>query len=170
MPRAWTKSSTRRVETPAIQASWMTAASAFGHLARLDERREVGALPELGDPELKRPQAGIERAGAVAVAVVDPGFAARVLGGAAQTLDLELHQPLQGQLGHGFEEVAVVGLLQGHAVVGHRGAPVRSRGQRDLRPGSMVTASPRAGAGRRQTRWRSLRRAPAPKFHHLRGR
>ena len=28
-PMAWTSSSTRRVETPPIQASWMTATSAF---------------------------------------------------------------------------------------------------------------------------------------------
>ena len=28
-PMAWTRSSTRRVETPPIHASWMTATSAF---------------------------------------------------------------------------------------------------------------------------------------------
>ena len=31
-PMAWTSSSTRRVETPAIQASWITATSAFSEV------------------------------------------------------------------------------------------------------------------------------------------
>jgi hypothetical protein len=33
-PIAWTRSSTRRVETPPIQASWMTATSAFSLVLR----------------------------------------------------------------------------------------------------------------------------------------
>ena len=33
-PMAWTRSSTRRVETPPIQASWMTATSAFSEVFR----------------------------------------------------------------------------------------------------------------------------------------
>lgn len=33
-PMAWTRSSTRRVDTPAIQASWMTATSAFSVVRR----------------------------------------------------------------------------------------------------------------------------------------
>jgi hypothetical protein len=33
-PIAWTRSSTRRVETPPIQASWMTATSVFSLVLR----------------------------------------------------------------------------------------------------------------------------------------
>ncbi len=33
-PMAWTRSSTRRVETPPIQASWITATRAFSEVFR----------------------------------------------------------------------------------------------------------------------------------------
>jgi hypothetical protein len=38
MPIAWTRSSTRLVETPAIHASWITATSAFSTM-RLGSRK-----------------------------------------------------------------------------------------------------------------------------------
>jgi site-specific DNA recombinase len=44
----------------------------LAHLPRLEERREVGTLPELGDTKLERAQAGIERAVAIPVAPVQP--------------------------------------------------------------------------------------------------
>jgi hypothetical protein len=72
-PSACTRSSTRPVETPPIQASWITAISAFYETFRASqERREVTALPQLWDPQLKRSQAGVEHAFPVTIA---PGHA-----------------------------------------------------------------------------------------------
>lgn len=51
----------------------------LGHPARLEEAREVAALPELGDPQLDR--AGARLPVAVAVAVGDPLGAALAVGG-----------------------------------------------------------------------------------------
>jgi hypothetical protein len=68
-PIACTRSSTRRVETPPIRASWMTPISAFFRvLARLRERREVAALPQLGNAQLQRAEASVKASFAVTVA------------------------------------------------------------------------------------------------------
>jgi len=106
----------------------------LGGLAGLQEGREVASLAELGDAELERAEAGVERAVPVSVAVVGPLGAALVAAGADHALHVRLHQDplhvrlhqdLQHALRHGPEEVAVAGLLQQlhecHSVVGHRG-------------------------------------------------
>jgi hypothetical protein len=56
--------------------------------------------------------------------MVDPLLAPLMAAGAAEIVDLKLHQALQGHLRHVAQEPAVVGLLQQllkcHALVGHR--------------------------------------------------
>lgn len=67
LPMAGTSSSTRRVLTPVIHASWITETSAFLAVF-LEEAGEVGTGPELGDLQVERAEPGIERPVAVAVA------------------------------------------------------------------------------------------------------
>src|SRR5215212_4304108 len=138
-PTACTRSSTRRVETPPIQASWITATSAFsltflGSRNRgpgLEERRKVGALPQLGDTQLQGTDPGVERSIPVAVAVVEPLGRALVSPDADQALGIRLHQELQHRLRHATQEVALTGLLkelgQWQSVLGHRVLSVRVR-------------------------------------------
>ncbi len=101
--------------------------SFLGHLAGLEERREVAALAELGDAQLERAQARVEAAVAVAVAVVQPVGRALVARRADHAFDVGLHQDLQHGLGHGAQKVALTGLLhelgQCHPLLGHRGRP-----------------------------------------------
>ena len=96
----------------------------LGRLARLQERREVGTLAQLGDAQLQRAEPRVERAVAIAIAVVQPLGAAFVAAGADQPFDIGFHQDLQHRLGHGSQEIAVAALLQQldkrHSVVGHR--------------------------------------------------
>jgi hypothetical protein len=61
-------------------------------LACFQERRKVAALPQLGDAQLQRPEAGIEHAVPVAVAPGGALAAALVAPGADQPLDVGLHQ------------------------------------------------------------------------------
>jgi hypothetical protein len=96
----------------------------LAHLPGLEERREVGALPELGDTQLQCPQPGIEHAVAIAVA---PGHALRrslVPSGTNQAFHVGLHQDLQHCFGDGAQEVAIASLLQEfrqcQSVLGHR--------------------------------------------------
>src|SRR5436190_20382313 len=111
-PIACTRSSTRRVETPPIQASWITAISAFLALASFEKRREITSLSQLWDTQLQRPEAGVE--GAVAVPIAPGGTlaAALVAPGADQPLDVGLHQQLQHCLRHGSQKIALASLLQ----------------------------------------------------------
>ena len=105
-PIAWTRSSTRRVETPAIHASWITATSAFSTvLPGLQEAREVAAGAQLRDLEVERAEPGVEAALAVAVALGRALGTALVPAGADQALDVGLHDQLQHALRHRAEEV-----------------------------------------------------------------
>ena len=96
----------------------------LGGLARLQERREVRPLAQLGDAQLERAEARVEAALAIAVAVIEPIAAALVPAGADQPFDIGFHQDLQHRLRHGSQEIAVAALLQQlnqrHSVVGHR--------------------------------------------------
>ena len=56
----------------------------LGHPPRLQEAREVAALPELGDAQLDRPGPGLPVAIAIAVAMVGSALAALAVAGAAQ--------------------------------------------------------------------------------------
>ena len=120
-PMACTRSSTRRVETPPIPAKPAGFAPGLlddGHqgflrrLARLQERREVAALPQLGDPELQAAQARVERTLPIAVAVGLPLGAALMTPSADQPVHVRLHQELHNGLGHAAQEVAISGFGQ----------------------------------------------------------
>ncbi len=96
----------------------------LAHFPRLEKRREVGALAELGDTELERAQPGVERPVAVPVAVVQAVGGALVPAGADHPFDVRLHQQLQHRFRHSTQEVPFAGLLQQlrqwQSVLGHR--------------------------------------------------
>ena len=96
----------------------------LGGLARLQERRKVRALAQLGDAQLERSKPRIEAAVAITVAVIEPIACALVPTGTDQTLDIGFHQDLQHGLRHGAQEIAIAALLQQlsqrHSVFGHR--------------------------------------------------
>ena len=100
----------------------------FRRLARLQERREVAAGPQLRDLEIERAKPRVERAVAVAVALVQPIGGPFVPASADQPLDVGLHQQLQDALGHRAQKVTVASLLQKliqwQSLLGHRGPPV----------------------------------------------
>ena len=81
-------------------------------LAGLQERREVAALPQLGDPQLQGPQARVQRPVTVAVAIRRPLGRALVPPGADQPLHVRLHQQLHHGLRHAAQEVAISGFRQ----------------------------------------------------------
>jgi hypothetical protein len=81
-------------------------------LARLQERREVAALPQLGDPQLQAPQPRVQRPVAVAVAVGRTLGRALVPPGADQPLHIRLHQQLHHRLRNTAQEVAISGFRQ----------------------------------------------------------
>jgi hypothetical protein len=62
----------------------------LGHPARLQEAREVAALPELGDVQLDRAGTGLPHPIAVAVALRPPLGRTLAIGGPGQGLHLEL--------------------------------------------------------------------------------
>ena len=96
----------------------------LGHAPRLQEAREVAALPELGDAQLDRPGPRLPVPVAVAVALGQPIRALLAIAGAGQPPHLQLHQPLGGKADHLAQQIGVGALLhkraQGHHVVGHR--------------------------------------------------
>jgi hypothetical protein len=100
----------------------------FGRLARLQERREVAAGPQLRDLEVERAKPRVKRTVAVAVAPVQPSGDPFVPASADQPLDVGLHQQLQDALGYSTQKVTVAGLLQKliqwQSVLGHRGPPI----------------------------------------------
>jgi site-specific DNA recombinase len=93
-------------------------------LPGLEEGREIGPLPELGDAQLHRAEAGVEGAVPIAVAPVQPLAGALVAPRADQALHVGLHQDLQHRLGDAAQEVAVSGLRQKlgqwQSLLGHR--------------------------------------------------
>jgi hypothetical protein len=97
---------------------------ALGRAARLRDGREVGALPELGDPEVDPSRPGVPRPLAVAVALVGAGRAAPAVAGAAQPFHLERHRPLGGvgqRLAHQVGGAALLDQLEErHSRLGHR--------------------------------------------------
>jgi hypothetical protein len=60
----------------------------LGGLARLQERREVRALPQLGNAQAEWAESGVEAAIAVTVAVIKPVAGALVPAGADQAFDI----------------------------------------------------------------------------------
>ena len=96
----------------------------LAHLARLQERREVGPLPQLRHPQGQRAEPRVEGTVTVAVPVVQPVGRALVPAGTDQALHIALHQDLQHRLGDGAQKVSVAGLLQQlgqwQSVLGHR--------------------------------------------------
>src|SRR4051794_2587482 len=131
MPSAWTRSSTLRVETPWIQASWITAVRAFSGVLRgsrkagkLQKGWKVGPLAQLRYLQVERAEPGFQLTIAIAVAVCGALIGAFMAPGTDQAIDLELHQPLECVGGDGAQEVAVgTGLdlvkQKCHRVVGH---------------------------------------------------
>ncbi len=97
----------------------------LGQPPRLEEAREVGAAPQLRDPQLDRTRPGLPIALAVAIALHQPIGAELAMGGAGDRAHLQLHQPLGRETDHLAQEGSVRRLLQqpakGHRLVGHRG-------------------------------------------------
>ena len=109
-PIACTRSSTRLVETPPIQASWMTATMGLlRRAAGLEERRKVAALAQFGDPQLQAAQPRVERAIAIAVAIGRAITGALVPSGADQAIHIRLHEQLHDGLRYAAQEVAISG-------------------------------------------------------------
>jgi hypothetical protein len=165
-PIACTNSSTRRVETPPIYASWITPISAFSETFRAS-RNDGKKLPcrNFRDPQLKRPQPGVEHPFAVTVA---PGRAlttALVVPRTDQTIDISLRQQLQHRPRHGSQEIAVTGLQQlgqRQSLLGHR---ILSRSWLKLRNSTLADRSD--GHPRLH---RNAISGVAPNLHHVRGR
>ena len=124
-PIACPRSSTRRVDTPPTQALLDDGDEGLlGCLARLEEGREVAALPEFRDAELEAAEPGVEGSVAVAVAIGRALAGSLVSPGADHSLHIGLHQELHDGLGNAAQEVAISGfdqqLGQGWSVLGHR--------------------------------------------------
>src|SRR6516162_9633294 len=101
-PIACTSSSTRRVRDTADPGLLdHRDQRLLGSLARLEERREVRSLTQLGDAQLQRAEARVQTPLAISVAVIEPVSAALVTAGADQAFDIGLHQNLQHRLSHG---------------------------------------------------------------------
>jgi hypothetical protein len=108
-PIACTRSSTRRVETPPIQASCNRRL--LGYFARLQERREITPLAQFWDAQLQFTKPCVEAAVAEAIAPRDALAAAFVTAGADQAVHIGLHQQLQDRLRHAAQEIAIAGLF-----------------------------------------------------------
>src|SRR5512144_2491265 len=125
IPIACTNSSTRRVETPPIQASWMTDTSAFSTVRRGSRKPgKYDPLAQFRDAQAERAQPRLQRPVAITVAAGEPIGRSFVPAGADQRFDVGVHDDLQHRLGQRTKEIAVVGLLncfdQRHSVLGHR--------------------------------------------------
>jgi hypothetical protein len=99
----------------------------LGHPARLEEAREIRALPEPGDAELDRAGTSLPRPLAVAIALGEPPRALLPVGRTGQLADLQLHQAPGGKADHLAQKIGVRGFLdqplQAHHLVGHRWSP-----------------------------------------------
>jgi hypothetical protein len=111
MPIALTSSSTDRVETPWIYASWITATSAFSAVRRGSRkpgkyvpRRSLGIRRSI-DPARVSPQAI-----AVAIAAVDPLAGALAVHRPGALLDLEVYEA-RDDLGQELADDVVLSLL-----------------------------------------------------------
>tara|TARA_R110000787_G_scaffold229968_1_gene337498 strand:- start:769 stop:1002 length:234 start_codon:yes stop_codon:yes gene_type:complete len=65
------------------------------------------ARTQLRNPQIQRPQTGLQRALAVAVALVDALFTALMPSGTAMLLCFRVHQSLQHQLAQSSEQVVI---------------------------------------------------------------
>lgn len=105
--------------------------SLLGRAARLQKAREVRALPQLGDLEIERPQARVEGAVAIAVALRRALLVALVPARADLALHVVGHQPPQNLLGQVLHEITPAALQKRvekwHRVVGHRALRFVSR-------------------------------------------
>ena len=148
----------------------------LGDPARLQEAREVAALPELGDAQLHRPGAGLPDPVAIAVALRQPVRRPLAIVGAGQALHLELHQALGGKADHLAQEIGVGALLQSSrramlssviVVVSGLGLLVATQPYRRSRDGHPLWI---AGLPTPDS-WRALRQATYPQLlHHHPGR
>src|SRR4051794_6138174 len=118
----------------------------LGHAPRLQEAREVGAPPELGDAQLDSAGAGLPVTLPVAVTLSQALGALLAIRGAGQAADFQLHQALGGEADHLAQQVRVRALLQQpaqvHHLVGHRWVldQVGGRNPTVFREPSMTTA------------------------------
>src|SRR5512144_2050348 len=148
----------------------------LGHPARLEEAREVGALPQLRDAQFHRSGPRLPATVAVAVALDEPLGGLLAPAGAGQPLHLQLHQAMGGKADHLAQKVGVGGLLyqcaQGHHVVGHRSVLGSGRGFANptlYRRSTMTAAKPLARYGAIEGRARE-RFPTAEELHHYPGR
>jgi hypothetical protein len=81
-------------------------------LPGLEERREVAALPQLGDPELQGPQARVQAPIPISIPIRGPVAGSLVTSGTDQPVHVGLHQQLHHGLGHAAQEVAISGFRQ----------------------------------------------------------
>ena len=72
----------------------------LGKPARLQESREVAALPQFGDVQLYRPSPRLPQPVAVAIALDKPLGALFPIRRAGLALDLQLHQALRREANH----------------------------------------------------------------------
>src|SRR5262245_55906452 len=174
-PIACTSSSTRRVETPPIHASWITVTSAFSAVLRGSRNGRKYDPWQLGDAQLQRAEPRVEAALAIAVAVIEPLAGALVATGTDQAFNISFHQDLQHRLRHGSQEITVAALLQqvdqrhslfGHRVLGQLGMKSSNSTLAAL-PGDHLSLTPAPGS----KYWGILPDARLPSnFHHNRGR
>lgn len=79
----------------------------LGQAPRLQEGREVAALPELWNVQFHRAGAGFPHPVAVAVALADPIGATFAEAGTRQIFDLQRHQALDGKADHLAQQIGV---------------------------------------------------------------
>src|SRR5271169_2096974 len=92
----------------------------FSHPAWFEEAREVAAMAQLRNAQLHRAGPGLPIAVAETVAMVGPALAALAVAGAAQSVGLQLHQPLRAKTDHLAQQCRVgPPLPKGDLVVGH---------------------------------------------------
>ncbi len=95
IPMALTRSSTARVDTPWMYASWIDRNERLlGSPPWFEEGRQIRPLPQLRDLEIHRAGARLPTPISIAIAVVSPIFTALTKTGAAKAFDFEIHQPL----------------------------------------------------------------------------
>src|SRR4051794_14068828 len=94
------------------------------YLPRLQERREVAALPQLRDPQLKTAQSRIKHPITMAVAPRRALAISLVAPGADQPFHVPFHQQLPHRIRHSSQKIAVTRLLQQlgqrQSLLGHR--------------------------------------------------
>ncbi len=113
MPRACTRSSTRRVLTPSTYA-WATTLTSARSARRRGVSSQAGKydpVRSLGDPQADGADAGVPAPAAVAVAPVGARGVARAVRGAGETVDLARHERFDDLVQELAQEVRV-GVLE----------------------------------------------------------